>query len=172
MQCLYFLKILVKSLINTIRRRALFDAQVSAVTKDVENSYNLAVKNAELEDELELQNAINAAKKEVDQWQTALKRYELSMNKYTTDVTSNLERYKTDLNKELEGWKNRQVNLLAAHKDDVDEASKIFDAENAVYQATLQRDMSELTAKVESTVQKMELSTNVDLTNQAQKTSR
>ena len=52
----------------------------------------LATKNAELEDNLELQNAINAAKKELDQWQTDLKRYELSMTKYTQDVDSNLVR--------------------------------------------------------------------------------
>jgi hypothetical protein len=149
--------------------KAVYDAAVTAVTKDIENAYNLAVKNAELEDNLELQNAINAAKKEVDQWQTALKRYELSMTKYTTDVSANLERYKVDLNKELDTWKTRMNHLLGKYKDDVTQANKIFDAENAVYQASLQKDMAELSATVEATIQKMDLSTNLDMTNKAQK---
>ena len=40
---------------------------------------------------------------------------------------------------------------------------------NAAYQASLQRDISELTSTAEASVQKMDLSTNVDLTNKAQK---
>ena len=160
---------ITSSLNDYNRDKALYDAEVAAITKDIENAFSLAVKNSELEDELELQNAINAAKKEVDQWQTALKRYELSMTKYTTDVSANLETYKVDLNKELDKWKTRQWHLLGKYKDDITQASKVFDAENAAYQASLQRDISELTSTAEASVQKMDLSTNVDLTNKAQK---
>ena len=150
------------------RLKGIYDAEISAVTKDIDNALQLATKNAELEDNLELQNAINAAKKELDQWQTDLKRYELSMTKYTQDVATNLDRYKTDLNRELDTWKSRQSNLLAKFKDDIVDASKVFDAENTVYQATIQRDLAELTSSAEASVQKMDLSTNVSLTNKAQ----
>ena len=150
------------------RLKGIYDAEISAITKDIDNALQLATKNAELEDNLELQNAINAATKEVDQWQTELKRYELSMTKYAQDISTNLERYKADLGRELDTWKTRQVNLLSKFKDDITDATKVFDAENAVYQATIQRDLAELTSSAEASVQKMDLSTNVSLTNKAQ----
>ena len=151
------------------RDKAIFDAEVQAVTADINNAFQKATKNAELEDNMEIQNSINAAKRDLDQYQQDLKKYEVSVTRYNADVSSTIESYKTDLTKELDLWKTHMNNLLTKYKDDIGQTKAIYDSENVSFQANVQRDMAELQQNTEVLVQKMDLSTNVDLTNKAQK---
>tara|TARA_Y100000593_G_scaffold26883_1_gene53533 strand:- start:3668 stop:6112 length:2445 start_codon:yes stop_codon:yes gene_type:complete len=151
------------------RKKALLDTDIAALNTDLQNAFNKAVKDAELEDNMEIQNAVNAAKRDLDQYQQDLKKYEVSVTRYNSDVTSALDSYKADLTKELDAWKTHMNNISGAHKDDIAQAKNIFDAENAEYQASIQKDLQEVQQNAEAAIQKMDLSTNVDLQNKAQK---
>ena len=149
-----------------------YQARTQADLAELNGAVQASVQKMQISSNIDLQNKAKDLDKEINEYNQQIARYQAEIQEFQAELGMQIQEFQQQVAVVTQAWQNRQANVLQKYQTDIQDNLNVFQASNTKYQSEVQRDMAELGGVIQASIQKMQISSNIDTQNKAKQLDR